>query len=262
MQEAQTAIAKTNRKSAPFKASKDKNYPNERIARKPLPVDEVPSLHIVPSQPPVLSPRILQAMKEDADAKESLSDIRGLLIGPVTRLHEARIEELLAIFEESDRGNREAVQDINSRIDNLDVASSKNQFDIAHTNENLKAVSAQKDSNLVNAVNDVNAALKDMFQKVEANIQLQSTAINDRLSELARRTADDQQAMMTYLNKRIDELEIATAENAERNIARLETQLGKHVADIKAERTLDLDSIIEGFADFTDRIMRLRARAE
>ncbi len=258
MQQVSATAAKSNRKVMPLRVNKVKHQQKDETAKKPLATAEIPPLHIVPANEHVVSPRILQALKEESDASESLSDIRGLLMGPVARLHEARIEELLSIFEEADRGNRQSVTDLNLRGDELLSMCERNQLSIAQTNESLRTTAAQQDTDLVNAVQDINEALKDMFQRVEANFQQHSNALNERVSNLAARTAEDQQNLLTYFTKRIDELEISTTANDERNLLKLENKLATYAAHMKAERTQDFDSISEGFADFSDRILGLR----
>ena len=260
MQQVSVTAARSNRKLMPLRVSKGKHQQKDEASKKQLPKSEIPPLRVVPSNEAIISPRILQALKEDSDASESLSDIRGLLIGPVTRLHEARIEELLAIVEEADRGNRQAVKHLNARADDLSALCEKNLVSIAQTDETLRTTTIQQGANLSNAVQDINNALKDLFQRVEADIQQQSSALNDRVTHLAARTAEDHQMMLTYFTKRIDELEIATAANDERNLVKLENKLAKYAADMKVERTNDFESLSEGFADFSDRILGLRVK--
>jgi hypothetical protein len=258
LQQVNVTTARPNRKLMPLRVSKARHSQKVEAAKKELPDVEIPPLRVIPASEPAISPRILQALKEDSDASESLSDIRGLLMGPVTRLHEARIEELLSIFEEADRGNRLAVQNLNERSDDLMAICGKNQLNIAQTNETLRATAKQQESDLVNAIQDINNALKNMFQRVEADLQNHSNALNERITGLAARTAEDHQALLAYFTKRIDELEIATTANDERNLLNLENQLAKYTADMKVERTNDLDSISEGFAVFSERILGLR----
>ena len=260
MQQLSAATARSGRKPLPVKVRKAKHHRIEDAADQLLPDVEIPPLRVVYSNEPVISPRILQALKEDSDASESLSDIRGLLLGPVTRLHEARIEELLVIVDEADRGSRQAIKDLNLRSDNIANTCERNQINIAQTNENLRATAAQQDTDLVNAIQHFNDALKEMSQRVDANFQQHSNALNDRVSALAARTAEDHQVMLSYFTKRIDELEATTAANDERNFLALENQFAKYAADMKIERTNDFESISEGFADFSDRMLGLRVQ--
>ncbi len=258
MQQVSATTARPNRKLMPLRVSKVKHNRKDEVTNKQFATAEVPPLRVVQPNEAIISPRILQALKEDSDASESLSDIRGLLIGPITRLHEARIEELLSIFEEADRSNRQAVKNLNARADSLIALCENNQLSITQTNETLRATATQQNTDLVSAIQDINDALKDMFQRVESNFQQHSNALNDRVSSLAARTAEDHQTLLTYFTKRVDELEIATTANDERNLLKLENKLAKYAADMKVERTNDLESISEGFADFSDRILGLR----
>ena len=258
MQQVSVTTAKPSRKHMPLRVSKVKHNRKSEATNKQFPNAEVPPLRVIPPNEAAISPRILQALKEDSDASESLSDIRGLLIGPITRLHEARIEELLSIFEEADRGNRQAIKNLNARADGLISLCENNQLSIVQTNDTLRATATQQDADLVSAIQDISDALKDMIQRVEANFQQHSNALNDRVSNLAARTAEDHQTLLIYFTKRVDELEVATAANDERNLLKLENRLAKYAADMKVERTNDFESISEGFADFSDRILGLR----
>ncbi len=260
MQQVSVSNSRSNRKPMPLRVSKIKHSQKVDVAGKQVPNVEIPPLRVVPSnEPAVVSPRILQALKEDSDASESLSDIRGLLLGPVMRLHEARIEELLAIFEEADRGNRQAVQDLNARGDQLMSLCEKNHLSIVQTNDALRATAAQQQTDLVNAIQNINDTMKDMFQRAEANLQHHSSALNDRVSNLAARTAEDHQTILAYFTKRIDELEAATKASDEQNLLKLENQLAKYAADMKAEEGHQLNTIAEGFAEFSSRVLALRA---
>jgi hypothetical protein len=258
LQQVSATSVRPTRKLMPRSVSKAKHQLKDEGAKRQLPTGEIPPLRVVPTNEPVVSPRIMQALKENSDASGSLSDIRGLLMGPVTRLHEARIEELLSIFEEADRGNRDAVKDLNARCHDLIVMCEKNQTSIVQTNEMLRATAVQQETDLVSAIQDINEAIKASFQRIEADFHQHSNVLNDRVSNLAVQTADDHQTLLTYFTKRIDDLELATTANDERNLLKLENQLAEFAAAMKAERTKELDSISEGFADFSDRILGLR----
>ena len=81
----------------------------------------------------VLSKKVLDALSEDIDPAKSLADIRRVLVGPTRRLHEARMEEVISILEESDRAAQQALGALEKRF-----------LDLARTSEKLMAASDEK----------------------------------------------------------------------------------------------------------------------
>lgn len=210
------------------------------------------------SNPPALSARLMQALRDDADPIESLADIRGLLVGPVTRVHEARIEELLSIMEEADRGYQHMFRELHSRGDELVEKTEVIKLDAAKTNEAIVNASTQQDLNLLQASREMGHALKEIAQKFESNFQKLFSDLSHRIENLATKTSDDHQALLNNLTKRIDDHESATFANDEHILAKLENQLATSEANMKAQRSNDLNSLAEGLANLSDVVTKLR----
>ena len=213
---------------------------------------------ILPANPPALSARLMQALRDDADPIESLSDIRGLLVGPITRVHEARIEELLSIMEEADRGYQHMFREIHSRSDALVETTEVIKLDAAKTNEAIVNASTQQDLNLLQASREMGHALKEMTQKFESNFQKLSSEFSHRIDTLASKTADDHQAFMNSITKRIDDHESATFANDEHILVKLENQIATSEANMKTQRSHDLNSLAEGLTNLSDVVTKLR----
>ena len=73
----------------------------------------------------MLSKKVLDALSEDIDPAKSLADIRRVLVGPTRRLHEARMEEVIAILEESDRSAQQSLGSLEKRYGDLGRAAAK-----------------------------------------------------------------------------------------------------------------------------------------
>ena len=213
---------------------------------------------LLQANPPVLSARLMQALRDDADPIESLSDIRGLLVGPITRVHEARIEELLSIMEEADRGYQHMFREMHSRSDALVETTEVIKLDAAKTNEAIANASTQQDLNLLQASREMGHALKEMAQKFESNFQKLFSDLSHRIENLATKTVDDHQAFMHTITKRIDDHESATFANDEHILAKLENQLATSEANLKAQRSNDLNALSEGLANLSDVVTKLR----
>jgi hypothetical protein len=76
----------------------------ELAGKSPAPADDKP-ITIEPKAG-ALGAKIKEAMQSDFDPEESLAAIRAILVGPSRRLHDARIEEIVSILEETDRSNQ------------------------------------------------------------------------------------------------------------------------------------------------------------
>ena len=103
----------------------EQNAPQSTGGRNPLanqsprftPVERVPAGSRYSES--VLSKKVLDALSEDIDPAKSLADIRRVLVGPTRRLHEARMEEMIAIPEESDRNFQQALGSLEARYSEL-----------------------------------------------------------------------------------------------------------------------------------------------
>ena len=244
--------AKENRarsRSVDGSTSKVTSKPSETFVE-----DEQPTAAISPA----LSSRVMQALRDDADPLESLADIRGLLVGPATRVHEARIEELLAIMEEADRGYQRAFRDVHTRGDDMLEIAEVIKLEVAKTNEAIVNASTQQDLNLLQASREMGHGLKELSQKFESNFQKLFGDLSHRIETLATKHADDHQGLLHNINKRIDDLESATFANDEHILAKFENQTATSEANLKSQRITDLNSIADGLADLSDRIAKLR----
>lgn len=261
----QTAIPQTpksNNRVVSFQAKETRSRTRSLQAASPKttakPSDSFVEDDQAMSAPPALSARLMQALRDDTDPSESLADIRGLLVGPVTRVHEARIEELLAIMEEADRGYQRAFKDLHARGDDLIDRTEVIKFEAAKTNEAIVNASAQQDLNLLQASREMGHALKELSQKVESNFQKLFGDLTHRIESLATKTADDHQALLHNISKRINDVESATFANDEHIMSKLENHMATTEANLKAQRNNDLNSISDGLADLSDRVAKLR----
>ena len=212
----------------------------------------------IPPLSPNISARVMQALREDADPLESLADIRGLLIGPTARVHEARIEELLSIMEEADRSYQRAFRDIHARGDEMIATSDVIMLEVVKTNEAIVNASTQQDLNLLQATREMGHGLKELSQKFESNFQKLFGDLTHRIDTLATKTADDHQSLMNNITKRIDDLESATFANDEHILSKFENQVAATEASLKMHRMNDLNSIADGLSELSDRVTKLR----
>ena len=262
----QTAIpqtAKSSNRVVSFQAKENRTRARGLEASAPKITSKSNEVYVEDEQsstavPPALSKRLMQALRDDSDPIESLADIRGLLVGPATRVHEARIEELLAIMEEADRGYQRAFRDLHSRGDALVETTEVIKLEAAKTNEAIVNASTQQDLNLLQASREMGHAMKELSQKFESSFQKLFGDLSHRIENLATKTADDNQAILNSLNKRINDLESATFANDEHILAKLEHQMATAEVGLKAHRINDLNSISDGLADLSDRITKLR----
>ena len=205
-----------------------------------------------------LSPRVQEALREDSDAVQSLSDIRGLLIGPISRLNEARMEEMLSILEEADRENKISVRELHARSNELQTTTEQIKLDVTKTNEVIKSEAAQQSVNLLTATQDMDYALKELAQKLENNFQKLSTELNHSVNALATKMASDHETLFTSVSKRIDDLTKLTVSNDERIVANFENKLAVSEVNMKTMRSREFDNLAEGFAEFSERMLKLR----
>ena len=210
------------------------------------------------SQEQALSKRIREAFREDADPSQSLADIRGLLIGPVSRLHEARMEEVIAILEESDRTNRNTSRALTERCSDLSEACQSLVAASEETRQRIQQLSADMTAKLQKAEKKHDDNLAELFMLFDRKIEKLTIETNQRIDGLAARTNSNYHALASNVAARIDDLSITTSTSIEQIMAHVENQLAhsKMIAD--RQRTDQIEAFADGFHDFADRIFALR----
>jgi hypothetical protein len=71
----------------------------------------------------------LARIGEDSDANAALMKLRELVVGPAQQLNEARLEELMKIFEEREAELRAVMRDVQKRNSELEVALKQSSLD-------------------------------------------------------------------------------------------------------------------------------------
>jgi hypothetical protein len=210
------------------------------------------------SEGPALSKRILETFQDDADPVKSLADIRRLLIGPVSRLHEARMEEFVTILEEADQANRQSAKSLHERCDNLVETCEHIISEFVKNNDAFQAQSAQNRVELQRATETLNQTINDMGMLFDSKLQKLSAEMNHRFDAMASKTSSDYQALSKNLAAQINGLAESTTANDERIATNLEAQLANSEANAHVLRSQDFDNLADGFADFAQRIMTMR----
>jgi hypothetical protein len=211
-----------------------------------------------PGAEPVLGKRILEAFKEDSNPSKSLAEIRELLIGPVSKLHEARMEELVSILEESDRSNQVAIKELGTRCDSLSKTCEHLIAALNDTNDLLQRQSEQQTADLQKQAKAHGEAMAETVAAFESNVQKLTNDQNYRIDGLATKMANDYQALVANVTMRIDDLAQATSANDDRIVSNFEAMLAHSDANSEHMRSKQIETFAEGFNDFADRILALR----
>ena len=109
----------------------------------------------------------------EADSHASLLKLRELVVGPAQQLNEARLEELMKIFEERESEMRDALRDIQKRNSELEVVlkqSSLDQLNVLKLEFQALTDSMNAESKKVTASirDDISAACRETLSLVEA----------------------------------------------------------------------------------------------
>ncbi len=122
-----------------------------------------------------LGAKIKEAIQTDYDPEQSLAAIRAILVGPTRQLHDARIEEIVSILEESDRANQNSFRVLENRCQEL---------------------SAKLDAEVKKATDLQLRYLAEFSFAVDKKFELTHSELNGRLAEHAGQS----QAAITQLS--------------------------------------------------------------
>ncbi len=206
----------------------------------------------------VLSKKVLDALSEDIDPAKSLADIRRVLVGPTRRLHEARMEEVISILEESDRNAQQSLGSLEMRYselarncDDLFAASDDSQ-------RRLHEHSMHLNSELQKNQEAQQQMLSEMFLVFDKQLEKLTAELSQKIESLAARTSQDNHMLANDLARQIQELaETARADN-DKVAAVLEARLARSEAHADKENRRHIEVFADGFSDIADRLLALR----
>ena len=244
----------------PFAAGEETNTPQRPAAQNSLariaPYER--STGGVKYSESVLSKKVLDALAEDIDPAKSLADIRRVLVGPTRRLHEARMEEVISILEESDRAAQQALESLEKRFVDLSRTSEKL---MAASDDTLRRIHDQTE--YVNVELQKNLAtqqqmLSEMFLVFDGQLEKLTAELNQKVDALAAKTGEDNHMLASDLTRRIQELaETARADN-DKVAEVMEARMARSEAHAEKENRRHIEVFADGFADIADRLLALR----
>jgi hypothetical protein len=206
----------------------------------------------------LLSKKVLNALAEDIDPAKSLADIRRVLVGPTRRLHEARMEEVITILEESDRATQQSLIALERRYADLIRADEKLMAATDEAHQKIQDQSEFMTVELQKNVETQQQMLSEMFMVFDAQLQKITTDLNHKVDALAAKTGQDNQALAADLTQRIQEL-AATARADNDNVAAVfEARLARSEAHAEKENRRHIEVFADGFSDIADRLLALR----
>ena len=219
-----------------------------------------------------LSKRVLDALTEDIDPAKSLADIRRVLVGPTRQLHEARMEEVLQILEESDKATAVALKGLESQLNSLAAVTERQAVGMEETNQRIERQAEHLNAEIERSGKSNRDMLSELFLMFDSKLEKvitqlaqqatqmesQSTQLNQRIDDVENRTSDSIQTMASDFAGRLQDLSAATAANDERIIDQFESRLGRAEVYADKENRRHLAAFADGFSELADRFLALR----
>ena len=245
-------------KAAP---SGEKNVPQKSAAQGsvgPLPAKFNPPERSLKYNDSVLSKKVLDALAEDIDPAKSLADIRRVLVGPTRRLHEARMEEVITILEESDRATQQSLIVLEKRYADLVRVDEKLMAETEQAHQKIQDQSEFMTVELQKNIDTQQQMLSEMFMVFDAQLQKITTDLNQKVDELAAKTGQDNQALTADLTRRIQELAATARADNDKVATVLEARVTRSEAHAEKENRRHIEVFADGFSDIADRLLALR----
>ena len=208
----------------------------------------------------VLSKKVLDALSEDIDPAKSLADIRRVLVGPTRRLHEARMEEVISILEESDRAAQQSLTSLEKRYGDIARA---NEMLFTVTEETRQKVQAQTDHlnfELQKNLDTQQQLLSEMFLVFDAQMEKVTAELSQKIDELAAKSSYENQSLAAELAKRIDDLAASARADNDQLVEVFEARLARSESHSEKENRRQIEVYADGFSDIADRLLALRGK--
>lgn len=206
----------------------------------------------------VLSKKVLDALSEDIDPAKSLADIRRVLVGPTRRLHEARMEEVIAILEESDRNAQQSLGLLEQRYGELARSCEKLFVASDDIQRRLQDQAMHMNSELQKSNEAQQQMLSEMFLVFDKQLEKLTTELNHKIDSLAEKSGQDNHLLANELSRRIQELAANTRADNDKIAAVFEARLTRSEAHAEKENRRHIEVFADGFSDIADRLLALR----
>jgi hypothetical protein len=242
----------------------EQNMPQKSPAKNPL-TSQTPRFTPIERHPggskfteSVLSKKVLDALSEDIDPAKSLADIRRVLVGPTRRLHEARMEEVIAILEESDRSAQQLLGSLEHRYNELARSCEKLFVASDDTQRRLQDQAMHMNSELQKSHEAQQQMLSEMFLVFDKQLEKLTTELNQKIDSLSEKTGQDNQMLATEFSRRIQELAANTRADNDKIAAVFDARLTRSEAHTEKEQRRQVEVFADGFSDIADRLLALR----
>jgi predicted transcriptional regulator len=206
----------------------------------------------------VLSRKVLDALSEEIDPAKSLADIRRVLVGPTRRLHEARMEEVISILEDSDRAAQQALNSLEKRYNDLARTNEKLMAASDDTRRKIHDQSEHLNSELQKNLTTQQQMLSEMFLVFDAQLEKLTAELNQKVDTLAAKTGEDHHMLAADLTRRIQELAETTRADNDKVAEVMEARLARSEAHAEKENRRHIEVFADGFSDIADRLLALR----
>ena len=219
-----------------------------------------------------LSKKVLEALAEDSDPAKSLADIRRVLVGPTRQLHEARMEEVLDILEESDRAMQASLNTLESQLAKLATITDKQAMGLGDANQRIDRQTEHLNLELQRAAKTQQDMVSELFlmfdaklEKVTAQLNQQASLmadqvglLNRQLEGLSNQNTNNIQSLVTDFAERIQDLTRATSANDDRIVSQIEARLARAETYADKENRRHIAALADGFSELADRVLALR----
>jgi hypothetical protein len=184
--------------------------------RKPLPSVKTSTVKSKPTAErlgPALSKKIREALESDYDPEESIAAIRAILFGPTQQLHDARLEEIVSILEESDRSSQMAFRalehqcaKLSARLD-MEIKKAGDKQD-----DKLADLFRAIDSKFTHVKTEIDERFEGKLKQTELGIEEIARELNARLMQQDEKLSTD----FDMLSKKLDDVFVVKDEQAEK----------------------------------------------
>ncbi len=220
--------------------------------KEPLPQQSVVSEAVLPGH------RVRNAMRERASTETLMSQLRDIIVGPQTRINEARFEEMLDILDEQKIGTTGRFETVEQHLgeaaDNavrmtallesqkLDIAQLKKQMDIQ-----------------VQELRNENADALDAIQhKIEMKFNIFSEVLEKRLQEMELGLRGEYLELSNTLMAHISDEDKRWEGERESSLSRLEQRIAQWRAEIDDGRTQDRENLGNSMMEIGRRLIALQ----
>ncbi len=209
-----------------------------------------------------LGRRLRNMSKDGAPVENLMSQLRDIIVGPQTRLNEARFEELLDILEEQKFDADEHFDVVEKHLGEATDNATRMTGLLEGQNQDISALKQHVDDQLQEFRDEQRSILAEMRSGMKLKLEILSDVMEKRMHEIEMGLRGEYLELSNSFTKHIADEDQRWAKERDNSMTTLEQRIAQWRAEVDDDRRSDMENLGNSMMDIGRRLVALQGGPE